>query len=98
MSPQSDDFSLLQLMIYFATIAGFGGVANYLSKIKGKKISIRDLAMEFFISSFVGVVFGLFFIATDMPLIMALAGAGLSGHMGTRSLMLLRDKYNLDNK
>jgi len=38
---------------------------------------------------------GLFFIATDMPVIMALAGAGVAGHLGTRSLMMLRSKYNL---
>ena len=25
----------------------------------------------------------------------ALAGAGVSGHLGTRSLMMLRSKYNL---
>jgi hypothetical protein len=30
-----------------------------------------------------------------MPVIMALAGAGVAGHLGTRSLMMLRIKYNL---
>ena len=39
------------------------------------------------------MIFGLFFVATDMPIIMSLAGAGVSGHLGTRSLMMLRDKY-----
>ena len=42
-----------------------------------------------------GVIFGLFFVATDMPIIMSLAGAGIAGHLGTRSLMMLRSKYNL---
>ena len=46
-------------------------------------------------SAFVGVVIGLFFVATNMPIILALAGAGVAGHLGTRSLMMLRDKYGL---
>ena len=41
------------------------------------------------------LVIGLFFISTHMPIYMALAGAGVAGHLGTRSLMLLRDKYGL---
>jgi hypothetical protein len=36
-----------------------------------------------------------FFISTNMPIYMALAGAGVAGHLGTRSLMMLRDKYGL---
>ena len=36
------------------------------------------------------------FVATDMPIIMSLAGAGVAGHLGTRSLMMLRSKYNLN--
>ena len=28
-----------------------------------------------------------------MPIYMALAGAGVAGHWGTRSLMMLKDKY-----
>ena len=32
---------------------------------------------------------------TNMPIILALAGAGVAGHLGTRSLMMLRDKYGL---
>ena len=39
------------------------------------------------------MVIGLFFVATNMPIILALAGAGVAGHLGTRSLMMLRDKY-----
>ena len=39
------------------------------------------------------MVIGLFFIATNMPIILAFAGAGVAGHLGTRSLMMLKDKY-----
>ena len=39
------------------------------------------------------MVIGLFFVATDMTIIMALAGAGVAGHLGTRSLIMLKDKY-----
>ena len=41
------------------------------------------------------IILVFFFVATDMPIIMSLAGAGVSGHLGTRSLMMLRDKYGL---
>ena len=49
--------------------------------------------IELICSAFVGVVIGLFFISTNMPIYMALAGAGVAGHLGTRSLMMLKDKY-----
>ena len=39
---------------------------------------------------FVGVVIGLFLLRLICPIILALAGAGVSGHLGTRSLMMLR--------
>ena len=39
--------------------------------------------IELICSAFVGVVIGLFFISTNMPIYMALAGAGVAGHLGT---------------
>jgi len=90
------ELSFVQQMIAFATLAGIGGVVNYLTTVKlGKRFRWRSFFIEFICSAFVGVVFGLFFIATDMPIIMTLAGAGVAGHLGTRSLMILHKKYNL---
>lgn len=94
--PKEPELSFFQQLMAFASLAGLGGVVNYLTTIKtGKKFKWSSFWIEFICSAFVGVVSGLFFIATDMPIIMALAGAGVAGHLGTRSLMMLKDKYGL---
>ena len=90
------ELSFFQQLAAFAALAGLGGIVNYLTTIKaGKKFKWSSFFIELVCSAFVGVIFGLFFIATNMPIILALAGAGVAGHLGTRSLMMLRDKYNL---
>ena len=90
------ELSFFQQLIAFATLAGLGGIVNYLTTIKaGKKFKWSSFFIELVCSAFVGVVIGLFFISTHMPIILALAGAGVAGHLGTRSLMMLRDKYGL---
>ena len=95
--PKEPELSFLQQLIAFASLAGLGGIVNYLTTIKsGKKFKWSSFWIELVCSAFVGVIFGLFFVATDMPIIMALAGAGVSGHLGTRSLMMLHSKYNLN--
>ena len=92
------ELSFLQQLAAFATLAGLGGVVNYLTTLKtGKKFKWSSFWIELVCSAFVGVIFGLFFVATDMPIYMALAGAGVAGHLGTRSLMMLREKYGLNN-
>jgi len=94
--PKEPELSFLQQLIAFATLAGLGGIVNYLTTLKtGRKFKWASFWIELICSAFVGVVCGLFFVATDMPIIMSLAGAGVAGHLGTRSLMMLRSKYNL---
>jgi len=94
--PKEPELSFFQQLLAFATLAGLGGIVNYLTTIKaGKKFKWSAFWIELVCSAFVGVIFGLFFVATDMPIIMSLAGAGVAGHLGTRSLMMLRSKYNL---
>ena len=96
--PKEPELSFFQQLLAFASLAGLGGVVHYLTTIKAcKKFKWSAFWIELVCSAFVGVIFGLFFVATDMPVIMALAGAGVSGHLGTRSLMMLRSKYNLKN-
>jgi hypothetical protein len=96
--PREPELSFLQQILAFATLAGLGGVVNYLTTIKAnKRFRWSSFFIELVCSAFVGVIFGLFFIATNMPLIMSLAGAGVAGHLGTRSLMMLRSKYNLSD-
>ncbi len=94
--PREPELSFLQQILAFATLAGLGGVVHYLTTLKtGRKFKWSSFWIDLICIAFVGVIFGLFFIATDMPVIMALAGAGVAGHLGTRSLMMLRSKYNL---
>lgn len=90
------ELSFFQQLAAFATLAGLGGIVNYLTTVKtGKKFKWSSFWIEFICSAFVGLIFGLFFVASNMPIMLALAGAGVSGHLGTRSLMLLREKYGL---
>ncbi len=94
--PKDPELSFFQQLMAFASLAGLGGVVNYLTTIKaGKKFKWSSFWIELVCSAFVGVVFGLFFVATDMPIIISLAVAGVAGHWGTRSLMMLKDKYGL---
>ena len=86
--------SVFQQLIAFAALAGLGGVVHYLTTLKtGRNFKLSSFFIELICSAFVGVVIGLFFISTNMPIYMALVGAGVAGHLGTRSLMMLRDKY-----
>ena len=56
----------------FAALAGLGGVVNYLTTLKtGKKFKWPSFFIELICSAFVGVVIGLFFISTNMPIYMA---------------------------
>ena len=88
------ELSFFQQLAAFAALAGLGGVVHYLTTLKtSKKFKWSSFWIELVCSAFVGVIFGLFFVATDMPIIMSLAGAGVAGHLGTRSLMMLKDKY-----
>lgn len=97
--PKEPELSFFQQLLSFATLSGLGGIVNYLTTIKtGKKFKWSAFWIELVCSAFVGVIFGLFFVATDMPIIMSLAGAGVAGHLGTRSLMMLRNKYNLKDE
>ena len=92
--PKEPELSFFQQLAAFAALAGLGGVVHYLTTLKtGKKFKLPSFFIELICSAFVGVVIGLFFISTNMPIYMALAGAGVAGHLGTRSLMMLRDKY-----
>ena len=92
--PKEPELSFFQQLLAFASLAGLGGVVHYLTTLKtSKKFKWSSFWIELVCSTFVGVIFGLFFVATDMPIIMSLAGAGVAGHLGTRSLMMLKDKY-----
>ena len=90
------ELSFFQQLAAFAMLAGLGGIVKYLTTLKtGEKFKWSSFFIELICSAFVGVIFGLFFVATNMPIILALAGAGVAGHLGTRSLMMLRGKYGL---
>ena len=90
------ELSFFQQLIAFAMLAGLGGIVKYLTTLKtGKKFKWSSFFIELICSAFVGVIFGLFFVATNMPIILVLAGAGVASHLGTRSLIMLRDKYGL---
>ena len=74
--PKEPELSFFQQLIAFAMLAGLGGVVHYLTTLKtGKKFKWASFFIELICSAFVGVVIGLFFISTHMPIYVALAGA-----------------------
>ena len=52
--------SFFQQLLAFASLAGLGGVVNYLTTLKtGKKFKWSSFFIELICSAFVGVIFGL---------------------------------------
>ena len=80
---------------WVVALSAWGGVIRYLNSIKGKKVPLREIMFELFISSstsiFVGVItFYLCEAANFAPLWTAVCVA-MTGHMGAESLTLLRN-------
>ncbi len=77
-------------------LASWGGVANYIRKVKSgqsEKFSFLEVAGEILISGFTGVLtFWLCELAAFHPLLTA-AFVGISGHMGSRAIALLEDQF-----
>lgn len=72
-------------------MAVWGGMINYLSRLRksSKIFDWRELLIELFISAFSAIVVGLIAFAFNVHWLLVLAMAGIAGHAGGRTVMLL---------
>jgi|GEM_PF-1537373 len=78
--------------IWFIMLACFGGLANYLSKVRAnnqKSFSLVELLGEFVLSGFAGLMTAFFCIDVGFSFEMTAAAAGVAGHMGGRGVYLM---------
>jgi len=80
---------------YYAFIVGlsfWGGFAQYLKKVRmgqTKPFSIVEAIGEMTVSGFAGIITFFLCEASDMSPLLSAAFAGISGHMGSRSLFMI---------
>jgi hypothetical protein len=77
-------------LVWFGA-AIWGGTAGYVGKVKrlGKPFSLVELIGEWAISGFSGVITGLLCVSYGVDAYVTTAIAGVSGHMGSRTIYLL---------
>lgn len=82
--------------LWVVALSGWGGVANYIRKVRtgqAERFSFMEIVGEIVISAFAGVLtFWLCELSGFQPLLTA-ALVGVSGHMGSRAIGLLEDKF-----
>lgn len=81
-------FAIAMMML----VSLWGGFVNYLGRIKSgavKHFNLIELAGEFAISSFAGLIVGLVLLAFDVNVVLTVSLAGVAGHAGARTMYLL---------
>lgn len=93
-SPDSN-FNQLITFLWVIALSAWGGIVSYFHKIEklGVSFSLFKLAAEIFTSGFVGVITFLLCDAARLSWEVSAALVGVSGHMGTRALFILENKY-----
>lgn len=83
--------------IWFVLLALWGGTANYVNRIRRAKtaFSFVELVGEWTISGFAGLITAYVCAYMGMDFYMTAALAGISGHMGGRSIFIM-EKYFQD--
>lgn len=77
-------------------LSSWGGAVGYLSRIDKQKVKFKfyTFCVEVFISAFVGVLTFLLCDSSNLSWETTAAMVGVSGHMGTRALMVIENwKY-----
>ena len=99
---------LITLVITYSwmvALACFGGLANYIAKVKARLVphfSITELVGELVISGFAGLI--TFYLCQEAHISTNLTAAmvGMAGHMGSRAIfaleMALRKKFRGDDE
>lgn len=88
--PEKDPFSYSILTyMWVMAIAMWGGIVNYLSKVKDgviHRLSLMEFIGELFVSGFVGVITFWLCELSDIHPLLSAALIGISGHMGSRAI------------
>lgn len=77
-------------------LSAWGGVANYIRKVRSgqsEHFSFLEVVGEICISGFAGVLTFWLCELGGMPPLLTAAFVGISGHMGSRGIALLEDKF-----
>ena len=95
-TPPDNNFSQLVTFFWVIALSAWGGIVSYLHKVEklGLRFSLIKLAAEIFTSGFVGVMTFLLCDAAKLSWEVSAALVGVSGHMGTRALFILENKYS----
>lgn len=77
--------------LWVVGLSAWGGIAGYVRKIKSGhcRFSLSELVGEMFISGFVGIITFLLCQAAMINPVLSAALVGISGHMGSRAIMLI---------
>lgn len=80
--------------VWVSLLSAWGGVIRYLSSIKGRKVPLRQILFDLFLSCstsiFVGIVTFYLCEASDFEPLWTAACVAVTGHMGAESLSFLR--------
>ncbi len=83
--------------IWVMALAGWGGAVSYFTKLQtnGIPFSFLKFLMEIVTSAFVGVITFLICDASNLSWEVTAAMVGVSGHMGTRALFMIEQRYEM---
>jgi hypothetical protein len=83
--------------IFVFSLSTLGGISSYIGKCKGNlvsRFSLVELIGEIVISAFVGVITFYLCEAAELNKIFSAALVGISSHMGSRTIMILEDRFS----
>jgi hypothetical protein len=80
---------------WFVLLALWGGTANYISRVRSKKLpfSVVELIGEWSISGFAGLITAYLCVHMGMPFPLTAVCTGISGHMGGRAIYLIEQYF-----
>ncbi len=92
--PEKDPFSYTMLT-YFGVIAlsSWAGLVSYIRKIRAGhcRFSVAEVIGEICISAFVGVLTFFLCESTEIAPVLTAAFIGISGHMGSRAILIIEN-------
>jgi hypothetical protein len=93
--PENNNFATLLSYSWVVLLAIWGGAVGYFNRIDKHKIkfSYMRFLVEVSTSAFVGIITALLCDSASINWAMTAAMVGISGHMGTRALLIIENKY-----
>lgn len=78
--------------LWMILLAAWGGAVRYLAGLRGRRslFSFSELFIEMFVSAFIGLVTWFLCSSANFSEYFTATSVAVTGHMGTRAIMLLR--------